>query len=130
MAIGMVSENISSCGTRGLVRRLRRTMMASWSMVMGRSDSVVAETFMSGLRWWRGGRTRCRGWGDDVGDRHLGAGEAGDQCRGGGRVGQRERDLDTLVAHRRGGVGTCRQFVDVDGGDGGPHELAADKGLE
>ena len=43
---------------------------------------------------------------------------------------QRERDLDAVTADRRRGVGPLRERVDVEGGDGGPHDLAADERLE
>ena len=57
-------------------------------------------------------------------------GEAADQCRRRGRVGQRERHLDSVAADRRRGIGLLGKRVDAEGGDGGPHDLAADEGLQ
>jgi hypothetical protein len=48
MAIGMVKENISNCGTRTLVRRLRATRTRRWSSgIAGRGRARVLEVVVA-----------------------------------------------------------------------------------
>ena len=112
----MVSENISSCGTRALVRRLRRTRMASWSTARAARAA-----------WWQG--RSCRGsCGGEMEEHVVEAGrrdvecgdrvdgQVADQCRRRGRVGQRERHLGAAIADRRRRIGPPGERVEAEGG--------------